>query len=41
MVGVSLMLIVARGEPASAQQGNGSPPAPIDDTIEAGRSGRR
>jgi phosphate-selective porin OprO/OprP len=38
MVGVSLMLIVARGEPASAQQGNGSPPAPIDDTIEAGEA---
>jgi phosphate-selective porin OprO and OprP len=38
IVGVSLMLIVARGEPASAQQGNGSPPVPIDDTIEAGEA---
>lgn len=38
IVGVSLMLIAARGEPASAQQGNGSPPVPIDDTIEAGEA---
>ena len=38
IVGVSLMLIVARGEPAGAQQGNGSPPVPIDDTIEAGEA---
>ena len=32
------MLLVSASGPASAQQGNGSQPAPIDDTIEAGEA---